>query len=54
MNKSPKEMGLNPCVKAHRRSPGVFMKILKNLEVKQSIIKGGKEVGQLCTDVEYS
>ena len=53
MNKSSKESGLDPFEQAHRRSPRVFMKFLKTLKVKRNIIRGGREVGQLCADVEY-
>ena len=45
MNKSSKENGMDPFVQAHRRSLRVFMKILNCLEVKQSFIRYGKEVG---------
>ena len=45
MNKSPKERGLNPFVQAHSRSPGVLLNFLNFLEVKRSIIKGGREMG---------
>ena len=54
MNKSSKESGPDPFEQAHRRSPRVFMKFLKILKVKRNIIRGGREVGQLCADVEYS
>ena len=54
MNKSSNENAPNPFVQAHKISLGVFMKILIFLEVKRSFIKGGREVGQLCADVEYA
>ena len=54
MNKSPKERGPDLFVQAHRRSLRIFLNFLKILEVKRSIIKGGKEVGQLCANVEFS
>ena len=54
MNKSPKEMGPNSFVQTYRKNPGVFIKFLKFLEVKQSIIRSDKEVGQLCANVEYA
>ena len=54
MNKSPEENGLDLFVQAHRRSPGVFIKILKLLKVKRSFIRCGTEVEQLCDAMEYS
>ena len=54
MNKISKERSLDPFVQVYRRSPGVFMKILNFLEVKRSFIRVGREVGQLCADVEYA
>ena len=45
MNKSLKERSLDPFVQAHRRSPRIFLKILKVLQIKQSVIRGGRKVG---------
>ena len=53
VSKSPKEMGQIHLYK-HKRSPRIFVNFLKFLEVKQSIIRGGREVKQLWVDVEYT
>ena len=45
MNKSLKEKGLDPFVQAYRRSLRIFLNFKIFLEVKQSIIRGGREVG---------
>ena len=49
MNKSPYKRGIDPFEQAHGKSPRVFMKFLKFLEIKLS----GREVGQLFVDVEF-
>ena len=54
MNKILKERHLNPFVQAHGRSPMEFMEFLNFVEVKQSFIRSGKEVGQLCANVKYA
>ena len=54
MNKSLKERDIDPFVQTHRRCPRVFIKFLNFLEVERSFIRGGREVMQLCADVEYA
>ena len=44
MNNSLKEKGLDPYVKAHKRSLVIFLNFLKKFNVKQSIIRGGREI----------
>ena len=45
MNKSPEERGLDPFVQAHKRSPRVFLKFLKFLDVKRNLYEIS-QVGQ--------
>ena len=54
MNKSPKENDLDSFVQAYIRNQMVFMKFLNFLKVIRNFIRCGKEVEQLCADVEYA
>ena len=40
------------CISSNKKSRGIS-EIFKILEVKRSFIKNGREVGQLCANVEF-